>query len=122
MTGAHRRAENGAALRGAPEERDGRDGRAPRVASGRRRRRGARRVDGAMTLRNDVGVLLRRGAMSADAPAWDAVSADHPCPCCGATAGCGVATGAGFVHCRTAASVWPMVGGGWLHVYRLGEP
>jgi hypothetical protein len=57
-----------------------------------------------------------RGPAAMNAPAWAAVSAERPCPCCGGTGGCGTADEAGFVHCRLRVSTRPIAGGGWLHV------
>jgi hypothetical protein len=46
---------------------------------------------------------------------WVAVSAERPCPVCGAATGCGVAEEEGFVLCRTRPSEHPLDVGGWLH-------
>jgi hypothetical protein len=47
---------------------------------------------------------------------WTAVSAERPCPICGATTGrCGVAPEEGAVVCQHVPSEHPLEGGGWLH-------
>jgi len=61
-----------------------------------------------------------RGA-AGELDAWAPVSAAHPCPCCGATEGCRVATRQAFVLCRAVPSVWPAEGGGWFHRLRAVE-
>jgi hypothetical protein len=55
-----------------------------------------------------------------EAPVWGPVSADRPCPVCGATAGCATAQPEGLACCRSTVSVWPVAGGGWLHVLSPG--
>jgi hypothetical protein len=52
----------------------------------------------------------------AETPAWETVSADQPCPVCGATEGCAAASAEGLACCRSTVSVHPVTGGGWLHV------
>jgi hypothetical protein len=61
------------------------------------------RRDAAMTVADDLG--------------WSPVSAEHPCPVCGAPTGCATAPFRGglAVDCRNVVSAWPMVDGGWLH-------
>src|SRR5207244_1205305 len=48
---------------------------------------------------------------------WSPVSAEHPCPVCGAPSGCKTAPfrGGVAVDCRNVVSAWPMVDGGFLH-------
>ena len=54
-----------------------------------------------------------------DAPEWVTVSADHPCPVCGATSECGVLEAGEFARCLNTVCEWPVLNGGWLH--RLNE-
>src|SRR5947209_2923914 len=88
----------------------------PLVAEGARRR--WQRIDPARRASRsawEVTVLLNHRLAPADGPVWETVSRGQPCPCCGSASGCQVSAQVGFVHCRTTVSVWPMVGGGWLH-------
>jgi hypothetical protein len=66
-------------------------------------------------------VLRAYQSATGDAPAWAAVTAAQPCPCCAAAAGCSVVEEGSLVHCRTQVSVWPMLGGGWLHLITSAE-
>lgn len=56
-----------------------------------------------------------------DIPTWVDVSAERECPACGATKCCTIAEAAGFAHCRTVVSAWPVLGGGWLHALPEGR-
>jgi hypothetical protein len=57
----------------------------------------------------------RHRPASTEAPVWVLVSTRRSCSACGASDGCTVAEDAGFAHCRTTVSRWPVLGGGWLH-------
>ena len=52
---------------------------------------------------------------------WTAVSAERPCPVCGARAGCGVAPGAGHALGLVVPSDRPLDVGGWLHALPAGR-
>lgn len=55
---------------------------------------------------------------------WVAVSAEHPCPICGASDRCGFAPSSrGFaVDCRHVASDRPLTDGGWFHRVPTDSP
>ena len=50
-----------------------------------------------------------------EGPIWLDVRQEAPCPCCGATRGCGILMSGEFARCLTTVSLWPVVTGGWLH-------
>jgi hypothetical protein len=59
---------------------------------------------------------VRPGPTNDDDARWTAVSADLPCPVCGATTGrCGIALDDGLAACQSVPSEHPIEGGGWLH-------
>lgn len=45
---------------------------------------------------------------------WERVSAEQPCPVCGASRGCSTHSGV-FVSCERISSEWPLTTGAWLH-------
>lgn len=46
---------------------------------------------------------------------WSIVSAKHPCPICGASAGCRTHEDAAFASCAHRPSDWLLTNGSWLH-------
>jgi hypothetical protein len=57
----------------------------------------------------------RIGGAVLDAPVWEDVSAERPCPRCAARSGCSLLAEGEFVRCLSEVSQWPVTGGGWLH-------
>jgi hypothetical protein len=46
---------------------------------------------------------------------WILVTERHPCPMCGAVAGCLRASDAAFASCTRRPSDWRLTNGSWLH-------
>jgi hypothetical protein len=59
--------------------------------------------------------MVRIAGVLVESSIWEDVTAEAPCPRCGAIRGCSALADGEFLRCLSEVSQWPVSGGGWLH-------